>query len=285
LPFFLIIIQKIFRLNNLISYVSDFAVYAGKLYFIDAKSSALRILDKGGDIKTLVDGSETGSLSNPAALLVDDTGAYITDASTQMIKRYDFSTKSVRNFVGNKNRGDDIGSGSSTQFDDPAGIVAILNSFYISDSGNNRILAINRGNLKAELFDVLPLLKLSKEGFLQYLPNLQKSEKLLVAAGKELSVEISLKKGWKLNEKGPSFINLLEIKKENKADLLASFDWNAIIDDNIKLTKLDSSKDYTLQGVIYYCEDKKNALCYVKSYEQKVSADNHEKNDKIIVEL
>jgi thiol-disulfide isomerase/thioredoxin len=271
--------------DNLISYVSDFAVYAGKLYFIDAKSSALRILDKGGDIKTLVDGSETGSLSNPAALLVDDTGAYITDASTQMIKRYDFSTKSVRNFVGNKNRGDDIGSGSSTQFDDPAGIVAILNSFYISDSGNNRILAINRGNLKAELFDVLPLLKLSKEGFLQYLPNLQKSEKLLVAAGKELSVEISLKKGWKLNEKGPSFINLLEIKKENKADLLASFDWNAIIDDNIKLTKLDSSKDYTLQGVIYYCEDKKNALCYVKSYEQKVSADNHEKNDKIIVEL
>ena len=131
----------------------------------------------------------------------------------------------------------------------------------------------------------MPALKLSKNGFLQYLPNLQKSDNVTVAEGKEISVKINVKKSWKINEKGPSFINLLELKSDNKADLLASFDWNEIKEENIRLSKLTSGKDYTLQGVIYYCENKKNALCYVKSYEQKIKADNDEKSDEIIIEL
>ena len=34
--------------------------------------------------------------------------------------------------------------------------------------------------------------------------------------------------GWKINEEGPSFINLLELTGSKKADLVASFDWNAV---------------------------------------------------------
>ena len=52
----------------------------------------------------------------------------------------------------------------------------------------------------------------------------------------------------------------------------------------MKLPKLDSKKNYLLQGVIYYCEDKQNSLCYVKSYEQKVVASD-EKNVLIGLEL
>jgi hypothetical protein len=66
-----------------------------------------------------------------------------------------------------------------------------------------------------------------------------------------------------------------------KADLITSFDWHLVKSKEMKLPKLSSSKDYLIQGTIYYCEDKKNALCYVKSYEQKISAKGTETEMKI----
>jgi thiol-disulfide isomerase/thioredoxin len=271
--------------DNSLSQISDIAVYGENIYLVDSKFSSLRVLKESGKIETLANGKETGSLSRPTGLMVDDTGAYITDAASQSVKRYEFSSGKINNFIGARERGDNIGSASSTQFNEPNGIIAILNQFYISDSNNNRIISVNRGGLEVDLFEVMPPLKLSKEGFLQYLPNLQKSDNLVVAADKEISVKISLEGGWKINEKGPSFINLLEFKKDKQADLVASFDWSSIRDENVKLTKLTSGKNYTLQGVIYYCEDKKNSLCYVKSYEQKVAADDGEKQDTVTIKL
>lgn len=271
--------------GNSLSQISDIAVYGENIYLVDSKFSSLRVLKESGNLETLVNGKETGILSRPTGLMVDDTGAYITDIASQSVKRYDFSSDKINNFIGARERGNNIGSASSTQFNEPSGIISILNQFYIADSNNNRIISVNRGSLEVDLLNVMPPLKLSKEGFLQYLPNLQKSDNLVVAADKEISVKIVLEDGWKINEKGPSFINLLELKKDKQADLLASFDWGAIRDENIKLTKLSSDKSYTLQGVIYYCENKKNALCYVKSYEQKVSADKGEKLDVINVKL
>ncbi len=271
--------------DNSLSQISDIAVYGENIYLVDSKFSSLRVLKESGKIETLANGKETGSLSRPTGLMVDDTGAYITDVASQSVKRYEFSSGKINNFIGARERGDNIGSASSTQFNEPSGIIAILNQFYISDSNNNRIISVNRGGLEVDLFEVMPPLKLSKEGFLQYLPNLQKSDNLVVAADKEISVKISLEGGWKINEKGPSFINLLELKKDKQADLVASFDWSSIRDENVKLTKLTSGKNYTLQGVIYYCEDKKNSLCYVKSYEQKVAADDGEKQDTVTIKL
>jgi thiol-disulfide isomerase/thioredoxin len=271
--------------NNSTSLVSDIFSYNGKLYFIDLKSALLRVLDESFNVKTLIDGKEIGKLNNPSGLFVDDTGVYITDSSNNMIKKYEFSSGKISNFIGSKKNGDGLGSASETEFNEPNGITSDLHNFYVSDSGNNRILSINRGNLKSDLLDVIPPLKFSKEGFLEYLPNMQKIENVEIAEDKEIKVEIDLEEGWKINEKGPSFLNLLEITGEKKANLLASFDWNAVKTGNIKLSKLHSKNNYVLQGVIYYCEDKQNSLCYVKSYEQKLIAISDSKNEKIIIKL
>lgn len=281
--------------NNSLAQTSDLAVYGKHLYFLDSQSSALRVIDEENNVKTLIgyaakSGYKNGDKSealmqHPSGLMVDDTGAYISDSFNHVIRKYDFSSSKIRNFIGGKKRGDAIGSESSTEFDEPEGIVAVLNEFYIVDSNNNRILSVNRGNLNSELLDVMPPLKLTKEGYLQYLPNLQRRETVTVAADKEISVTIDLKKGWKINEAGPSFINLIELTKDTQADLLATFDWNVVKEKNLKLPKLNSGKNYTLQGVIYYCEDKKNALCYVKSYEQKFEVNSGEKKDKVIIKL
>lgn len=271
---------------------SDMSVFQGKLYFVDALTSSLRVVDQGGDVKTLIgqgkkfghqNGDKTKALmQNPLALTVDNSGAYISDSFNHRIRKYDFSSKQLRDVVGDESD-DDVGA--KTRFDSPEGIIAIANNLYIADSDNNRIIILNRSNLHSTLLNVMPPLKLPKEGFLEYLPNLQKSEAISLKENAEITLKIDVNDGWKINEDAPSFINLLELISDDKADLISSFDWHAVKSKQMKLPKLSSSKSYLMQGTIYYCEDKQNALCYIKSYEQKISANGDDKALQIDVKL
>ena len=144
---------------------------------------------------------------------------------------------------------------------------------------------LSRGSLNSDLLNVMPPLKLPKQGFLEYLPNLHKAADAKVKSDVELVLKISLAQGWKLNKDGPSFVNLLEFVDGETINLAASFDWESVMTKSIKLPKLSEGKDYVLQGVIYYCEDKANSLCYIKSYEQKLTADSDEKSAQIEVKV
>ena len=270
--------------QNSLAQTSDMAAFAKKLYFVDSETSSLRVLNENGEVATLIGsdlfkfghangGKEVALMQHPLGLAVDDTGVYIADSFNQVIRKYDFSTKKISDLIGSKKRGDALGKSSSVEFDEPEGIIASLGNFYIADSNNNRIVVVSRANLNASLLNVIPPLKLSKEGFLEYLPNLHKEPTVKIKADSDALLKITLQKGWEINENGPSFINLLELVKDDQANLIATFDWNAIARREMKLPKLKSGKDYVLQGVIYYCEDIQNALCYVKSYEQQIIPD------------
>lgn len=278
--------------QNSLAQTADMAVFGGKLYFVDSESSSLRVLEKDGAIKTLIgkglfdfgfkNGKKNDALmQHPLGLTVDDTGIYIVDSFNHAIRKYDVSSGELTTVLGGK-KGDAIGG--NTKFDEPEGIISVLDRFYIVDSNNNRVVALNRGKYNSEILDILPPLQLPKEGFLQYLPNLYKAPELKVASD-GVNLKINLKKGWKINDLGPSFINLLEMIDDDEANLIASFDWNMILNNDLKLPKLSEGKNYMLQGVIYYCENKKNALCYISSYEQKLKADDNEKNNSVIIEL
>ena len=280
--------------QNSLAQPSDLVVYNSKLYFVDSETSALRVLEKDGEIKTLIGkglfnfGYKNGNknqalMQHPLALTADDTGIYIVDSFNHAIRKYDISSGEMSTVIGGV-KGDSLGSSANTKFDEPEGIISILDRFYVVDSNNNRIVIISRGKLSSELLDVLPPLQLPKEGFLQYLPNLYKADEVKVA-DQNVALKINLKKGWKINDLGPSFINLLEMVSDEEANLIATFDWNMIANNELKLPILDSSKNYMLQGVIYYCENKKNALCYVSSYEQKLKSNSDEKNNLINIEL
>ena len=280
--------------QNSLAQPYDLAIYNGKLYFVDSETSALRILEKDGIVKTLIGkglfdfGYKNGSknqalMQHPLALTADDTGIYISDSFNHAIRKYDPISGEISTAIGGS-KGDSLGSSSNTKFDEPEGIISILDRFYLVDSNNNRIVIINRGKFSSELLDILPPLQLPKDGFLQYLPNLYKADEARVA-NQNVSLKINLKKGWKINDLGPSFINLLEMVNDEEANLITTFDWNMITNNELKLPKLDDSKSYILQGVIYYCEDKKNALCYVSSYEQKLKSSSDEKNNLINIEL
>ncbi len=280
--------------ENSLSQTSDLSAFAHKLYFLDSGTSSFRVLDESGNVKTLigtdlansghVNGDKSKALMQHAlGLTVDDTGAYISDSFNHVIRKYDLSSGQLRDLVGAGKRGDNLAK--PAQFDQPDGIISVLDRFYVADSNNNRVLMINRGSLNAEILNIIPPLKLPKEGFLQYLPNLQKNVPITLKTDTEIALKINLNNGWKINELGPSFINLLEMVNDSEANLISSFDWHSVKTAEMKLPKLKSSKTYLLQGSIYFCENKKNALCYVKSYEQKLDTSDGEKATEVEIKL
>lgn len=272
--------------ENSLAQTSDMAVYEGKLYLLDALTSNLRVIDKDGSLQTLYKSKDEKNsrirLQNPRGLVVDDTGAYISDSLNNAIKKFDFNTKQLSTIVGG-HRGEEVGV--NTSFDEPNGIFSIIDKFYIADSNNNRIMEVNRASGSSDLLDIMPQQKLSKEVFLEYLPNLQKSADIEVKALSDIAFNIKIKDGWKINPLGPSFMNLLELKDKNSASLISSFDWNEIIANKINLPKLNDESQYLLQGKIYFCRNIANSLCYIKSYEQKIIAKQNSDVSEISIEI
>jgi len=294
--------------KNSLAQTSDLAVYNDKLYFLDASSSLLRVSDQDGEVKTLAGQDQLNSnlssqhqsldgkldnlkinkniLQSPKALTVDDTGIYISDSLNNRIKKYDFSSNQIRDLVGSI-RGEEVGN--KTTFDEPNGIISVLDRFYLADTNNNRILIINRSNFESELLNIMPPLKLSKDGILEYLPIKNNQPIVNLKADVEIQFQLLFSQGWKINDLGPSFLNLLEInddqEKQNQANLIANYDWNMIKNKNITLSKLSAEKKYLLQGKFYYCKDGKNSLCYIKDYQQKLLIKESEINDKIQLKL
>ncbi|MBL6664385.1 MAG: redoxin domain-containing protein [Rickettsiales bacterium] len=281
--------------DNLLSKPSGISVHNDKIYFLDSATSTLRVIDKGNKVKTLIgngkelrgfkDGDKKEAmLQNPLGLDVDETGIYITDSFNHSIRKYSFSNKRLNTLTGGR-VGEDVGAQKHSKFDEPNGIFATPSRLFIVDSNNNRIIETNRSDLSSKIIDIIPQLKLPKKSFLEYLPNLQYSEKITLAANQKITIDIDISKNWKLNDSAPSFINLLRITDKNEADLVASFDWQEISLKKLKLPALKNKKRYILQGVIYHCENRKNALCFIKSYEKRIVADKSSKNKKITVKL
>ncbi len=253
--------------QNSLAQTTDMAVYGNKLYFLDGLTSNLRVVNKDGDLKTLYSNKSSKKLQNPRGLIVDDTGVYISDSFNHVIRKYDFNSQQLNTLFGFA-RGEDVGA--KTSFDEPSGLVSIIDKLYVVDANNNRILAVNRARGSSTLLDLIPPQKLYKETFVEYLPNLQKSQDIFVKSEAKIELNINVDKGWKINQIGPSFINLLELKDEKNATLIASYDWNAILQKKIYFLKLKKDQEYLLQGKIYFCRNELNSLCYIKSYEQKI---------------
>ena len=281
--------------NNSLAHPSDIAIFDGKIYFLDSATSTLRVINQDNKVETLIghsreirgfkDGKmDVAMLQNPLGLDVDETGIYIADSFNHAIRHYSFKNKRLNTITGGK-IGNDVGAQKHTKFDEPSGIFTTQSSLLIVDTNNNRIVETNRRNLSSEIIDVIPQLKLPKKSFLEYLPNLESSEKVILASNSKINIEIDINKNWKLNNLAPSFINLLKITDKNEADLVSSFDWQEISLKKLILPKLESNKRYILQGVIYHCENIKNALCFVKSYEKRITTSKNSETKKITIKL
>jgi thiol-disulfide isomerase/thioredoxin len=266
--------------NNSLAQPSGLSAFGGSLYFIDSETSSLRVTDKNGVVKTLIGrglfdfGHKNGTIKealmqHPIGLSADDTGVYIADTLNHVIRKFDLKTGQISDYSGN-NKGDGIGGKNNTEYNEPEAMVAVLNKFYIADTNNGRVVELSRVSKNSNLLDVLPIFKMPREGLLEYLPNLERIPSVVVKHKSSIKLSFEMKEGWKINDLAPSFFNLVEIKNDKEANLIASFDSESIKSGNVLLPKLSKKYTYFLQGTVYYCEKKPNALCLVKSYEQKI---------------
>jgi thiol-disulfide isomerase/thioredoxin len=265
--------------KNALAQPSGLSVFNDRLYFVDSYSSSLRYSDKFGNVRTLIGGKinefgnrngdkSDGLMQNPLGLFVDKTGIYVADSYNHLVRKYDHQSKKISNYSGNGVKANNIGE--ITSYNEVADITSISGKFYIVDSHNNRIVVKNRVNGKTSILDILPSLRLPQDGLLEYLPNLEKLPNSIVKSNSNIDLILILSKGWKINEKAPSFFNLIEIVGKKEANLIASYDWNMVKSGKIKLPKMSSKYKYYLQGTLYYCEKKKDALCFIHSYESKI---------------
>lgn len=267
--------------DNSLAQPSGLSSYGSQLYFVDAESSSLRSISKNGLVKTLIGHglSEFGHrggkkdkalMQHPVGVIAFDKEIYISDTHNHAIRRYNIKTGELSTYSGGE-RGDGVSSGKRTEYDEPEAITYFADRFYIVDTNNNRVMELAKNNGNAKILNIMPRQKLPADYLLEYLPNLEKLPSKAVRNIGQVKLIFNLKKGWKINDEAPSFFNLVEVKNKKEANLIASFNDTAIKSGSVKLPNISSENTYYLQGTVYYCEDKANALCLIRSYEQKLS--------------
>ncbi len=270
----------------------DLYAYKNEVYFIDSKSSSLRKADVNGNVKTLV-GKKIGSfghrngsaaealMQNPTSLTVDDTGAYIVDSLNHIIRRYNFETNTVSDYESfSDNFKENI-----LKLDEPSSIVSMADRFYISDTNNSRIITIKRSNYETSLFDIIPSQKIKKGNIINFTINKETVKDIKLPANSDIKLSLNYGQGWKINDYAPSYLNLLEMENNSSAKLIKLIDWKDLKNNSTTLPQLKANNSYFLQGLIYFCEDKKNSLCYIKEIQQNLIIESKEHKNTIEINL
>jgi thiol-disulfide isomerase/thioredoxin len=266
--------------KNSLAQPSGLSAYLDKLYFVDSESSALRVVDKNGKLSTLIGkglfdfgykngNSKDALMQHPVGLSATSSGIYIADTHNHVIRKYNLKTKQIYDYSGGL-KGSGVGNRKDTRYDEPEAIIAVKNKFYVADTNNNRIIELSLNGSLSRLIDIIPQLKMPTEGLLEYLPNLTTIYSQKVKENEEVMLVFDMKKGWKINQSAPSFFNLVEIKNKQDAHLIASFSDSIISSGSVKLPKMSAENQYYIQGTVYYCEDKDDSLCLIKSFEQRL---------------
>ncbi len=106
--------------NNSLSQPSGLSAVGGKLYFVDAETSSLRVLEKGA-VTTLIGhglfdfgykkgGRDEARMQHPLGLCADGSAVYIADSYNHSLRRFDPSSGRLSDFAGHDSLGDKDGA-------------------------------------------------------------------------------------------------------------------------------------------------------------------------------
>lgn len=257
-----------------------------KLYFTDAESSSLRVLDKDGAVNTLVghglfdfgykEGGRDEALLQHCLGLTGDAGTlYLADTYNHSVRRYDIREGRLYNYAGHDQRGKADGALARASFNEPGGIARIGQTLYVADTNNNLVRTIDMKAGTVGTLAVAPdaAATATKAPTLPALPNLQ-SLAFKVAKGTPVEVTLALKEGWHINHDAPSELGLYVDPASGKP--MAKFDKDALAKGPITLPALTYDTPLHLWGVLYYCADAKGSLCMIKGFDAKITPDGTE---------
>jgi hypothetical protein len=241
-------------------------IYHDKIYFID--QNIIKFLNKNNEIEVLE--------------INDDK---ITSNAFKIQKNILFNINSKKNIIQKINLKSNKINKSKIKHNIASDILNISNDFYIVESDDNRIIKMNRNDNESKIFNILPKLERSEDKIIKYLPNFNFTDEIFLKSDIEIAVEMDLKKGWKINNDAPGFINLVEINGDKKAKLIKIYDWQDIAKNDIKLPKLKKDFIYYIKAIIYYCKDEENSICMVKEYHKKINISHNILNKKIKIDF
>jgi thiol-disulfide isomerase/thioredoxin len=273
--------------QNSLSQPSGLSVLGDKLYFVDSETSSLRVL-QNGEVKTLIgtglfdfglkDGKQGQALlQHSLGLYAEDGGVYIADSYNHAVRFYDFKTGEVSTYAGNGTRGDAVGELKDTRLNEPNDILRVGNKLYVADTNNNRLIALDTKQKTSAVLDIAnPVAKTGPA-----LPNLFATTPATVMEQKSIPVKLDLAPGWKINHDAPSQLDLVTAQ----GDVLQSYDKDALRLSTLALPPLEKGKGYKLQGTLYFCEDKANSLCLIRSFDQKIETQTTAAQNEIRFDL
>ncbi len=257
--------------NNSLSQPSGLATHGGKLYFVDAETSSLRVLENG-KITTLIgsglfdfgfrDGKRgTALMQHAIGVHADDSGVYIADSYNHSIRRYDPASGMLTTYAGHGVRGNADGAAAQASFNEPNDLLKSSDVFYVADTNNNSIRIISSTSGAVSTLAVSEPLKTEAPAFDDALINLEKLPTMAVSGG-GIAILFGLKKGWHINDDAPSYLALFDADKKP----VASYDL-AAIKKGLHTPRLFPGAPLRLQGTLYYCEEKAGAQCLIKSFD------------------
>ncbi len=258
-----------------------------RLYFADSEVSSIRSADLNPDgrVETIVgedlfefgDRDGTGSqvrLQHPLGVVYDNGILYVADTYNNKIKKVVPQTKSAVTLLGTGRAGLLDGDGKSAEFDEPAGVSIAAGKLYIADTNNHVIRVADLTTKKVATLQLRGIEKLPAHMPTEKFPGETVTlEAQTVKPGMStLTVSLQLPDGYKLNDLAPSQV-VLSVTGDT-----AHFDdgqtEKTIRNPKFPLTipvKLEAGEaEIKAMMVLYYCETKKESLCYFKVAEVRV---------------
>ncbi|MBY0408466.1 MAG: hypothetical protein K2Q01_12310, partial [Rickettsiales bacterium] len=257
---------------------SGLSAYDGKLYFVDAESSALRVLEKG-KIKTLVGeglfefgftdgGKDVARMQHPLGVWAGKDGVFVADAYNHAIRRYDTQTQKLSTFAGNV-RGLKDGTVEEAQFNEPGGITSDGSVLLVADTNNRDVRALDMARKRVTSLRAQEEKAKQAVAILTEMPNPMELKKdLNLLQGQPVTFTLKMQRGWHINPDAPSYLALFDLVQNNQP--VAVFE-RAQLQNGMVTIPPRMGVQYRMQGIFYYCEDKPDALCLIKSLDAPVA--------------
>lgn len=199
----------------------------------------------------------------------------IADTYNNKIKIINPDTKTCKTLFGNGKAGHKDGTGTNTEFNEPAGLSVLGNTVYIADTDNQLIRKANLITHKVTTLTLTNLKKLTMTGESDDMTpqNVITLKPIRVKAGvRNLTLNIRLPKGYQFNEEATSRF----IIKSNNTDITFNGKNKWIINKpnfpsevRIKLVP-NSNPELILDVFAFYCEETKQSFCLYKSIRYKI---------------